>query len=214
MLVKRPLLLGAVVAFAVPANAEPPPRLPFRSVDWAASMTKEPTKGVTLGDFRVDFEQTTLGDVRRVASVGTIAKKGDAGERALWLCYTVTGASTPARIWIISDGEMGGDTHVITGVTVARSVRDGPGPDCPALPATMQPIHFDAPIWLNSADAQVETALGRPSHVQGGWRAYDFQAKVRGDGHCADGYDLLNWLFTRSESGKVSSIYAGQVTSC
>jgi hypothetical protein len=214
LFVKRILAFGVLVAFVVGARAESPPNLPFTSVDWAATMKQEPTKGVTLGHFRIEFERTTLADAERAVSFGTVGQKGDAGEHALWLCYTVHSPAPPGKIWIISDGEMGGATHVVTGITVARSVNATPSADCPALPPAMQPVHFDAPIWLNSTDAQIEAALGRPSHVQGTWRAYDFQTKVRGDGHCEGGYDFLSWVFTNSDSGKVTSIFAGQVTSC
>jgi hypothetical protein len=199
---------------AMGARAEPPPSLPFTTVDWVASMPKAPTKGVSLGDFRIQFEATTLGEVQRAVSVGAVAQRGDAAEHALWLCYTVGDSGMPGRIWLISDGEMGGDAHVITGITVTRTADERPSPDCPALPSIMHQIHFDVPIWLGSEDAQIDAALGKPSHVQGAWKAYNFQTKARDDGQCDGGYDMLNWLFTKSKSGKIISIYAGQVTSC
>src|SRR5437762_4518806 len=82
------LLLSVVVTFAVSVNAEAPPSLPFESMDWPASMKKEPTKGIALVTFQVTFETTTLTDVRKAASAGTVAHTGDAGGSIYWLRYT------------------------------------------------------------------------------------------------------------------------------
>jgi hypothetical protein len=44
LLMKRCQLFGVVVTFVAGVNGEPPPSLPFESVDWAASMKNEPTR--------------------------------------------------------------------------------------------------------------------------------------------------------------------------
>jgi hypothetical protein len=208
------LLSGAVVAVVANASAEPPPTQPFESMDWVASMKTEPTKGLDLGHFRIEFEKTTLSDVRRAVAAGAVDQAGDAAEHSLWLCYTIANHRVPARIWVISDGEMGGDSHVVTGIIATRTKNASPTPNCPALPRKMQHIRFDSPIWLGSTDAQVVSDLGQPSHVEGAWRSFDFRTKVSDDGQCDGGYDMQNWLLTRSDNGSVAAIYAGQTTSC
>jgi hypothetical protein len=209
---KRLLLLGAVVTFAVSVNAEPPPSLPFESMDWTASMKKEPTKGITLGILQVMFETTTLTDVRKAASAGAIAHTGDAGGSIYWLCYTIPRGHAADRIWIISHGEMGGPEGGVTSFAASRIDYGKVTADCPLLPAEMQPASLETHVWLGAPDAEVQRRLGTPSHHAGSWKAYNFQAKVPGD--CEGGYDLLNWLFIKSVRGRVTTIYTGQVSSC
>jgi hypothetical protein len=212
LLVKRLLLFGAVVTFVASVNAEPPPSLPFESMDWPASMKNEPTKGITLGTLRVTFETTTLTDVRKAASAGAIAHTGDAGGSIYWLCYTIPHGHAADRIWIISHGEMGGPEGRVTSFAASRIDNGKVTTDCPPLPAEMQPSSLDVHVWLGAADAEVQRRLGPPSHNAGAWKAYNFQAKVPGD--CEGGYDLLNWLFIKSVRGHLTTIYAGQVSSC
>jgi hypothetical protein len=126
----RLLLLSAIAVVAI-ARAELPPSLPFEWTDWAASMKKEPTKGLDLGNFRIEFEKTTLSDVQRAVAAGTVNQAGDAAERSLWLCYSIVKHRIPERVWIISDGEMGGDTHVVTGITATRTGTAPSAEDCP-----------------------------------------------------------------------------------
>jgi hypothetical protein len=208
--VKRLLLIGAVVTFAASA-AEPPPHPPSQALDWPSSLDREPSKGIALGAFRVQFETTTLRDVQRAAFVGAIAQSGDAGEHMLWLCYTIKGPEVAERLWIISDGEMGGDTHAVTAIAARRLSRAAPTQGCPELPTAMQPVSLDANVWLGISDAQLEKELG-PSHSVGPWRSYRYQTKV--PGQCEGGYDMTNWLATKLRDGYITSLYAGQVTSC
>lgn len=211
--VNRSLLFAAATSVGV-ACAQSPPRQPFDSVNWPASMAKAPVSGFALGGFNVQFERTTLNDVKRAVSLGRVDQQGDAAEHALWLCYTLGAPQAWERIWIISNGEMGGDTHVVTGVTAVRTPNSAPTRDCPELPSAMRSVHFDTAVWLDSTTAQVDKALGTPSHIAGAWSAYNFKTKIPEDGQCPGGYDRLNWLFIKSERGAVSSIHAGQVTSC
>jgi hypothetical protein len=209
---KRTLLFFAVATFVSTVNAEPPPSLPFESMDWPASMKKEPTKGITLGTFRVTFETTTLSDVKKAASAGAIAHTGDAGGSIYWLCYTTPHRDAVDRVWIISHGEMGGPEGRVTAFAGSRIDHGKATADCPLLPVKMQPGSLDVNVWLGASDAELQRHLGPPSHNGGAWKAYNFQTKVPGD--CEGGYDMLNWLFVKSARGQVTSIYAGEVTSC
>ncbi len=212
LLVKRLLLLGAVVTFVASVNAEPPPRLPFESVDWPASLKHEPSKGVTLGALRVTFETTTLSEVHKAASTGAIAHGGKGGDSMSWLCYSIPRSDGVDRVWFISHGEMGGPERSVTAFAATRLENVPVSAECPALPAKLQPLTLDRHIWLGNSDAQLHRYLGSPSHEGASWRAYKFQTKVKGN--CEGGFDMLNWLFTKSAQGHVTSLYAGQVTSC
>jgi hypothetical protein len=206
------LLVGFLEIAAVAIAATPPPEQPFESRDWPATLSKAPSTGVTLGVLRIQFEQTTLDQVRRQALQGKVAHQGDAGNSIYWLCYTNKREHIAERIWLISNGEMGGRGHAVTSVIVSRVKLAAPTTDCPALPATMRPASFDSNAWLGSSDRALENAFGSPSHLKESWRSYDFQTKVQGS--CDGGFDRMNWLLTKSQNGKVISIYAGQVTSC
>jgi hypothetical protein len=85
----------------------PPPVEPFDAITWKATMKRNPLTELRMGVFRVRFEKTTLDDVRRVAGVGEISHRGDAGASTYWLCFTSLGPKHAERIWIVAHGEMG-----------------------------------------------------------------------------------------------------------
>ena len=67
--------------------ATPPPEKPIDPRPWQKAVEKAtPTKGLNMGSFRVQFEKTTLDEVRRAALAGQISHKGDAAESTYWLC--------------------------------------------------------------------------------------------------------------------------------
>jgi hypothetical protein len=203
--VRRQLFFIAVVTFVAGAAAEPPPSDPFESVDWPASMPREPTKGVTLGTFRVEFEKTTLSEVQHAVKAGAIEQRGDAAEHILWLCYSITQSE---RIWIISSGEMGGREHAITEVAARRRNSENATSDCPSLPRGMRPASMDKRIWLGSTEAELDRTFGPPSQSRGAWRSYYFEIDVPRD--CVEG----NSLTIELEQGRVVALDAGQITSC
>ena len=190
----------------------PPPNTPSLAGNWPASMKTPPTRGVTLGKFSIGFEKTALADVLEAASRGFIAHQGDAGESIYWLCYTRVDTDISYRMWIVSDGEMGGGKHAVTMIAARRIADAKATEDCPLLPAKLQPVSLDVPIWIGTTDRDAERALGPPSHRQDMWRQFDYQGKV--PGQCDGGYDMSNWLWTKSEDAHINMIFAGQVTSC
>ncbi|MHC8345001.1 hypothetical protein [Pseudomonas sp. RT6P73] len=197
------------IAFSATA-AIPPPSGAFDAIQWPASLKKAPSKSATFGAFVIEFEKTTLAQVMSKASVGTIEHRGDAGDSVYWLCYSQPNAG--ARIWIISNGEMGGDSHAVTGVIAEQFKSARASIDCPALPVKLQPLSLANHLWLGSTDVAIQNMLGMPSHQAGAWRTFDFQGKEQCK--CEGGYDVSNWLRTRSDKGRVNRIDAGQVTSC
>jgi hypothetical protein len=208
----RQLLLSAVIAFATNASAESPPRIPFEAMDWPALMHKEPNRFVYLGSFRIYFERTTLDEVLRAVGIGTIAQEGDGGEHQFWLCYTATHEGIRSRLWIISHGEMGGDSHVVTSFASALLDEESPTPACPDLPTKMEPAGLEPVIWLQSSDEELEKYIGTPSYKDDTWRVYTFRTKI--PGKCEGGFDRLNWMTTKMKQGRIALIQAGQVTSC
>jgi len=205
----------AVLLLAICATTEaatPPPSWPFSDREWPATLMTKPSTGMSLGAFRVEFEKTTLEEVRLAANSGTVAFQGHDGENISYLCYTIFSPSRSERVWIISDGEMGGSEQSITSVAAQRQKNYEPTPDCPALPKTLQPVSLDSKIWLGVTGSHLKK-LGSPSHRVGAWSTYDFQGTTTGE--CEGGkFDVLNWLMIQLDNGIVNSLFAGQVTSC
>ena len=154
-----------VLAIALPLTvsagtiaATPPPHgPPWTVVDWPASLSEKPSTGISLGKLRIQFETTTLEQIRRTMHLGEIAHQGDAAESVSWLCYTIFDPGKPERIWITS-GEMGGNT-VVTGISAETPPHVTPMSDCPLLPKTFQPVSLDVPVWLGSSAAELHTLL-------------------------------------------------------
>lgn len=210
----RALLLGILIGASHSSFAEtPPPVAPFDAITWKATLKRKPSTGLRMGAFRVRFERTTLDDVRRAASVGEIAHRGDAGESAYWLCYTNLAPTQAERVWIVAHGEMGGPEHYVTNISAELLPNGNATADCPALPNNLKPLSLDNHLWLGASEGAAPAKLGAPSYQKGAWRSYDFQGKV--PGNCeGGGFDLLAWLLLHFQNGRVNSLQVGQVTSC
>jgi hypothetical protein len=186
-----------------------PPTPPFDAMTWTATLERKPSTTLQMGKLRVQLEQTTLDEVRRAASVGTIAHRGDAGDSVYWLCYTDSGRQ---RIWIMSDGEMGGAGHYVTGVS-AEAVPDARATAaCPALPRHLQPLSLANHIWLGASEEDAAMHIGAPSFQSGTWRSYDFAGKVAGS--CPGGVDLTASLVLHVQNGRATFLRITQTTSC
>ncbi len=211
---RRAILLGALISASLSSFAEtPPPIAPFDAITWKATMKRKPSTGLQMGAFRVRFERTTLDDVRRAASVGEIAHRGDAGGSAYWLCYTNPGATQAERVWIVAHGERGGSAHYITNISAELVPNGAATADCPALPNRLKPLSLDNRLWLGASEGAALAKLGAPSYKKGAWQSYDFQGKV--PGKCeGGGFDLSAWLLLHFQNGRVNSLQVGQVTSC
>ena len=208
------LLLGILFGASHNSFAEtPPPIAPFDAITWKATMKRKPSTALRMGAFRVRFERTTLDDVRRAASVGKIAHRGDAGESVYWLCYTNLSPAQTERVWVVADGEMGGPEHFVTNVSAELLPKGSATADCPELPNNLKPLSLDNHLWLGATEGAAHAKLGAPSYQKGAWRSYDFQGKV--PGNCEGGsFDLLAWLLLHFQNGRVNSLQVGQVTSC
>jgi hypothetical protein len=210
----RQFLLGIIVIASINAFAEtPPPATPFDAMNGRAAIKQRASTGLHMGTLLVRSEKTTLDDVRRAASVGAIAHRGDAGESAYWLCYTNLGATQVERIWVVADGEMGGPEHYITHISAALQPNGGATADCPALPNSLKPLSLDNHLWLGASKTYATTKLGAPSFQKGAWQSYDFQGKVPGSCQ-GGGFDLLASLLLHFQNGHINSLQVGQLTSC
>ena len=206
------LVLIASCVASVSAFAEsPPPRSPFGAITWTATKREKPSAGMTMGQFQVKFEETTLDEVRGTTSVGRIAHQGDAGESIYWLCYTDVGANYVDHIWIIAHGEMGGSERRVTSVSAMRVTGGSASSDCPALPKAMSPVMLGTGIWLGESSIDIDKKLGAPSHKKGSWQSYDYSG--RSHSKC-EGDDVMNWLVLHIEGGRMNQLHAGQVTAC
>lgn len=165
-----------------------------------------------MGKLRVRLEQTTLGEVRRAASVGKVAHRGDAGDSIYWLCYTSPAPDPGQRIWIVSHGEMGGAGHYVTGISAEAIPGARATAECPALPGRLQPLLLDNHVWLGASAEEAAMRIGAPSFQSGTWRSYDFAGKVAGN--CPGGLDLTASLMLRFQNGRATSLRISQITSC
>lgn len=165
-----------------------------------------------MGSFHVRFENTALDDVRKTVGIGDIAHQGDAGESINWVCYTNVIPARVERIWIISDGEMGGPERRVTGISAEILPNGIATTDCPALPTGMTPLILDSGFWLGASGSHTHIRFGAPSYHQGSWISFNYQGKAKG--RCEGGFDVLNDLLVRLENDRVSFLRARQVTSC
>lgn len=79
------VFVGAVFG-AVVCAATPPPAPPFENDDWEVRVDHKAATGLTLGKYRIRFEETPLQDVIRHAG-GSIQHQGDAADSIYWLCF-------------------------------------------------------------------------------------------------------------------------------
>jgi hypothetical protein len=166
-----------------------------------------------MGRLRIILEQTSLDDMRAAASAGFIAHQGDAGASVYWLCYTNLSSAPAERIWMLADGEMGGDGHRITGVSAQRLPGAKATADCPALPTKLTPIRLATGIWLDTLPQLARSKLGKVSFKRENWESYGYAGKA--PGKCDGGnFDLTSFLTLQVEQGKIQSLRINKITSC
>lgn len=211
----RPHLLGMLIAVTCACHAwaqTPPPNAPFDTATPPATLAHAPFAGLRMGRMRVDFEHTTLAEVRNAAGTGRVAQRGDAGAGSHWLCYTSQGRAGAQRIWIESGSEMGGPEGRITGISADLLQQGQASADCPHLPATLAPLALDTGLWLGATPDDVAGRIGEPSLRQGDWSSYDYQGKT--PGQCQGGADLTISLRLHFKNGHADALRAHRVTSC
>lgn len=199
--------------FAGSFAATPPPEIAHPG--WAHKATQRSAfaSEMTMGSLHVRFEKTSLDDVLRAAAAGAIDHQGDAGASVYWLCFTNATPSFTERVWLVSDGEMGGNAHLVTGVSAQRLSAGNASADCPALPANLQPLALEHGVWLGASPRDFHQKFGLPSSRGTAWESYDYAGKVWGS--CEGGsFDLTNSLLLRVRKKRIDFLQLNQTTSC
>jgi len=175
-----------------------------------ATLGNDPVQRISLGHFVAKFEETTLGEILAAVGHGSIEHAGDAGASQYWLCYSLPNQ----RLWLISNGEMGGSDHTLSAVS-AQSINSGNVENlmCPTLPAAFQPVSFGFG-WLGTDREKVIQALGEPSATKDNRIMFFYEGKQPGSyhGQTVD-WDVLGYVEMKLEEGKVTFINASHVTS-
>jgi hypothetical protein len=204
------LALLSVVALA---EAVPPLKRESDAMP-APTLARKPTTGLIMGRLSVNFEKSTLGEIRDAIGIGTVEHRGDAGGSIYWLCYSIPSHPVAQRVWLIADGEMGGNEHRVTGVHALQSAAIRASNGCPLLQQGFLLVHFDNGLWLGQARTKVTNTLGSPSAQTGGWWSYSYAGKAPGlnEGHSVD-YDVTSLFEAQLKGGTITAIIASQVTS-
>jgi len=190
----------------------PPPTVPHPSRPQKAVLQSSPLTGMTMGKLQLRFGETSLDDIRAAASAGAIAHQGDAGASIYWLCYSNLNSASE-RIWIVSDGEMGGNKHSVTDVIAQRLPGLHASEDCPSMPASLAPLKLDNGVWLDTPPATARKVLGAASSRAGHWVSYDYIGKVAGD--CAGApFDLTSSIMLKVVKRQIDSLRVTRMTSC
>lgn len=204
--------IGAVflllLAFAIPADdcfakTPPPPVDEYPLERVPPTVEKRLATHFSLGAFAGQFEETPLGAVREAVGEGTIQHQGDAGGSIYWLCYR----RAQHRLWIVSNGEMGGSDHRVTEIVEELTEKDTKtSTDCAITPEMFAPLVFDGKLHLGMSRTEVVTALGTPSKSEGAEMVYFHYRKL------VDGFDETAWFILRFREQNLVSMRGGKTT--
>jgi hypothetical protein len=197
------------------ADTAPPPRFPLE-VAPKSTMINPPASSLFLGTVTIELDKTTLAEAVNRIKAGEIRHQGDAGESVYWVCYSNLSPTGWEQIWLLSNGEMGGDQHVITGVA-AKQRPSKPSTACKQLPEALQSVRLNDGIWLGTSAKAVVKKLGKPSLKQKEWLHYQSQRELVGDTRAKDygtaNFNELGTLSVRITKDVISEIWAGKQTS-
>jgi len=159
--------------------------------------------GVTVAGHAFSFEKSTLPEAV-TALGGELRQQGEAGGHVLWSCL-VTGDT---RVWLTSDGEMGGPEHELMGITLDRFDDFDFSYGCTDAPAGFAlPGLGDIPA-LGASVADLAKRFGTATEDDRGHIRY-FSSTPLGDGTAIAAYQSLDY---RIENGVVTGVSLGQET--
>jgi len=208
VLISTLILTLPIINKAIDKSTSPPATDDIISVD--ATLREDPAQKIQLGKFTVEFENTTLDEIRKIFGSGSIDHSGDAASSQYWLCYSLPNQ----RIWFISHGEMGGPDHALTQLhVISMDEKNIVNNNCPLLPIKFKPIQFDFG-WIGTTQETLINCLGQPSGIEGNTLIYFYHgkktAKYRGED--VD-WNVLGYVEVIIENNKIVSIYVSHVTS-
>jgi len=128
---------------------------------------------IRLGKFIARFEKTTLSEIRGAIGAGSILHHGDAGDSIYWLCYTFS----HQQIKLMSHGEMGGQNHRLTRVTVKKAGTGNQEESCPTIPIQFLPVSFPFGSVGSSKKSILEN-LGNPSSINKNQFLYSYHRRI------------------------------------
>jgi hypothetical protein len=203
-----------------PCAQSMPPPAGSEVINASPTLRHKPATKVSLGQFLIELEDTTLAQVLAAVATGRIDHQGDAGESVYWLCYSVPRTPLPERLWITAHA-MGGPEHRIGGVVVQQvNGAPGVGRDCPDLPPAFQRISVDRGIRVGTALSELRRTLGPPSGHRDDWFVFLYSGKVAGrlraPGDTVERtveFDESSVLEARIVSRKVVALRASKLTS-
>lgn len=130
--------------------------------------------GLFIARLRIDFERTTLDEVRAQLGAGRVYESGDAGDFQRELCM-VLGGSVPATLVLLSS-EMGGEAGTVTGVRLsaglARSQR------CSPVAASLEEVGLDGGLRLGMPLSEIRRHWGEGRALNGGEIMFEDSADV------------------------------------
>jgi len=209
----RLLVLWLAAAQAV---AQSPPPAPARGKTLGITeLRATPAGGISVGSFHVEFEATQLDDIANRISRQLMQHEGDAGESVYWLCYTFTEKTQKERLWFISDGEMGGANHLVTGVIAIRlSPTATKTTECRAPSMPVDKIAFDNGLWLGQSKQELRSKLGAEPQANRGWWSYRYSGTtpVQSGGRTTT-FDVTSQLDVELRDSRIAAIRASQIYS-
>lgn len=194
-----------------------------------ADQQRPPVLRFRLGPVQGLLEKTTLGQLQRRLGGRIVRNNGDGAEGEYHLCYFLAAGGTPQVLRFLSNAEMGGTTHVITGIETQTVTGKPAGCSNPAK--QVRAFSMDHGLRIGPAMAGTAKAFGKPSAATGtpirgaGALFYVYGKPLtnadpvfggtvdrdRANGRLCDLSDLLR---IQARRGRVYGFVASRVTSC
>ncbi len=175
------------------------------------TLKTDPLTSMRMGTFEVKFEETTLGAVINEVGVGSIQLTRETGESQYYLCYSLP--DQHQRIWLISNGEMGGPDHALTQVYAVSTIKPiRKNVACPQIPSGFQSISMKFG-WLGTTHKKLLTSLGKPSGSKDGRLIFLYEGEKTGiyQGKSVE-FDVITYIEAQINDNKISSLYISHVT--
>jgi hypothetical protein len=193
----------------------PPPVEPVDNMDLKSLKTvkSSPVSALELGMLEVEFEKTTLQDVKKSAAAGkifsAIGHAGDASGYENWLCYTISSQEQPERVWVYS-GEMGTSQNFVEGIYASSIDKPAATSEkCPELSPRLLPVYLSSSIWIGSNADQLKDLYGEPSATMDGWRIWFHTGRVSVKGTAFDRQAILE---AKVDKGRIVALAESQLT--